>query len=82
LAQGRDSQAADLARQSLAGYKTRARDPDHSADVGDASLLLAHALAGMNDRVASQQAARQAYVSLAYSLGEDHESTRQALALR
>jgi hypothetical protein len=82
LAQGRDSQAADLARQSLAGYKTRARDPDHSADVGDASLLLAQSLAGMNDREGSHQAAQQAYVSLAYSLGEDHESTRQALALR
>jgi hypothetical protein len=82
LAQHRFPVAADLAQRSLALYKARARDADHSADVGEAALLVAQARTALHDVQGSREAARQAAVSLAYGLGEDNPLTQGALALR
>jgi hypothetical protein len=50
----------------------KARDPNASADVGEASL---------DDAPAAHNAAHQAVVSLTGSLGPDNALTRDALAL-
>jgi hypothetical protein len=82
VAQRRYTDAARDADDALREYKLRARDPAKSADVGEASLLLALAKSALKDSNGAQNAAQQAVVSLTASLGADNALTRDALALR
>ena len=72
--------ARRLAQEALAEDLRKARDPGASADVGEASLVLAEADKALDDAPAAH-AAHQAVVSLSASLGPDHALTRNARAL-
>jgi tetratricopeptide (TPR) repeat protein len=82
LAQKRYADAAGLASELLQECERRARNPEMSADVGEASLLLAQAKGASGDRQGMQNAARRAVTSLTASLGPDHALTREALSLQ
>ena len=82
LALGQYAEASRLAQEALTETRRKARDPDVSADVGEASLLLAKAKKALDDAPAAHDAARQAVVSLTSSLGADNALTRDALALQ
>jgi hypothetical protein len=81
LALGHYADATRLAQEVLTENLRRARDPKLSADVGEASLVLAKAERGAGDAPGAHAAAHQAAVSLTGSLGPDHALTREALAL-
>jgi tetratricopeptide (TPR) repeat protein len=81
LAMGQYADARRLAQEALTENLRKARDPGASADVGEASLVLAKAQRALDDAPAAHAAARQAAVSLAASLGPDNALTRDALAL-
>jgi hypothetical protein len=81
LALGQYADARRLAQEALTEDLRKARDPGASADVGEASLVLAKADRGLDDAPAAHDAARQAAVSLMGSLGPDNALTREALAL-
>jgi hypothetical protein len=81
LALGQYADAKRLAEETLTEDLRKARNASASADVGEASLVLAKAQKGLADAPAAQAAARQAAVSLTSSLGPDHALTREALAL-
>ncbi len=74
------SEAKRLAEEALTEDLRKARDPAASADVGEASLVLAEAHKALGDAPAAHAAAHQAIVSLTGSLGPDHALTRDALA--
>jgi eukaryotic-like serine/threonine-protein kinase len=81
LAQRRFSDAQAISLEARGLYERRARDRNASADVGEASLLLARALNASYDAEAQQRAANQAVISLRASMGEDNSLTREAVAL-
>jgi tetratricopeptide (TPR) repeat protein len=81
LALGQYADARRLAQEALTENLRKARDPGASADVGEASLVLAKAQKALDDAPAAHAAAHQAAVSLAASLGPDNALTRDALAL-
>ncbi len=81
LALGRYPDARRLAQEALTENLRKARDPGLSADVGEASLVLARAQRALDDAPATHAAAHQAVLSLSASLGPDHALTREALAL-
>ena len=81
LALGQYADAKRLAQEALTEDLRRARDPGVSADVGEASLVLAKAETALDDAPAAHAAAHQAVVSLTASLGPDHALTRDALSL-
>ena len=81
LALGEYADARRLAQEALTEALRKARDPGLSADVGEASLVLAKAQKALDDATAAHAAAHQAVVSLTASLGPDHALTREALAL-
>jgi tRNA A-37 threonylcarbamoyl transferase component Bud32 len=81
LAQRRFSDAQAISLEARGLYERRARDRNASADVGEASLLLARALNASYDAEAQQRAANQAVTSLRASMGEDNSLTREAAAL-
>jgi len=82
LAQGRSADALLYAKQALALSESRARNPAHSADVGEAALLVGQAERLLtNCRQASTLATRAA-ATLLSSLGETHPLTRAAFALQ
>jgi serine/threonine protein kinase len=81
LAQGQFAEASRLAQEALTEDLRKARNPAASADVGEASLVLAKARKALDDAPAARAAAHQAAVSLSASLGPDHALTRDALAL-
>ena len=58
-----------------------ARNPDASADVGEALLLVARAQRVLGRRAESVATARESAKALAAGLSEDHRLTREALAL-
>ena len=82
MAQKRYGDAARLAGELLDEDLRRARNPAASADVGEASLLLAQAKAAIGDRAGAHDAARQAVTSLTAGLGADHALTRAAMDLQ
>jgi hypothetical protein len=82
LAQKRYADAASLAKELLQECERRARNPEISADVGEASLLLAQAKAASGDSQGMQDAARRAVTSLSAALGPDHALTRAAFNLQ
>jgi serine/threonine protein kinase len=73
--------ASRLAQEALTEDLRKARNPPASADVGEASLVLAKAKKALGDTLAAHDAARQAGVSLSGSLGPNSALTREALAL-
>jgi eukaryotic-like serine/threonine-protein kinase len=81
LALGQYADARRLAQEALTEDLRKARDPGASADVGEASLVLAKADRGLDDAPAAHDAALQAAASLMGSLGPDNALTREALAL-
>ena len=82
MAQKRYDDAARLAGELLDEDLRRARNPAASADVGEASLLLAQAKAAIGDRAGAHDAARQAVTSLTAGLGADNALTRAAMDLQ
>ena len=82
LALGQYADARRLAQEALTETLRKARNPDLSADVGEASLMLAKAQKGLGNAPAARNAAHQATVSLTGSLGPDNALTRDALALQ
>jgi tetratricopeptide (TPR) repeat protein len=81
LALGQYADAGRLAQEALTETLRKARNPDVSADVGEASVVLAKAQKALDDAPAAHHAAHQALVSLTGSLGPDNPLTRDALAL-
>jgi len=61
--------------------ESRARDPNQSADVGEASLLVAQAKFARGDLEGARIAARRANQILTHALGADHSLTTAAAAL-
>jgi len=82
MAQKRYPEAIDLANELLKEQIRRARDPAMSADVGEASLLLALAKQAIGDQNGMREAARQAVISLTAGLGADNARTRDAMHLQ
>jgi serine/threonine-protein kinase len=82
FAQHRYSDAAHLAEEALRDDEQRARDPTASADVGEASLMLARTESALGNERERRQAAHQAVVSLTTSLGSDNVLTRDAQLLQ
>ena len=81
-AQRRYAEAATQAAAALGEFRQRARNPASSADVGEASLLLAQCDSALNNAQGMHDAADQAVVSLTASLGADNPLTRDALTLQ
>jgi tetratricopeptide (TPR) repeat protein len=82
MVQKRYADAVSLASELLQECARRARNPDMSADVGEASLLLAQAKGASGESQGMQDAARRAVTSLTAALGPDHALTRAALNLQ
>jgi hypothetical protein len=82
MAQKRYPEAIDLANELLKEQVRRARNPAMSADVGEASLLLALAKQAIGDQNGMHEAARQAAISLTAGLGADNARTREAINLQ
>ena len=73
--------ARAFATDALASSERTARDPAHSAHVGEALLLLAQAQRALGNRTEAVLTAKRATVSLLNALGEKHELTRTARTL-
>jgi hypothetical protein len=82
MAQKRYPDAIRLAGELLQEDLRRARNPEASADVGEASLLLAQAKAASGDQPGAHEAARQALVPLTSQLGAGNALTRAAANLQ
>jgi tetratricopeptide (TPR) repeat protein len=82
MAQKRYPEAIDLANELVKEQVRRARNPAMSADVGEASLLLALAKQAIGDQNGMREAARQAVISLTAGLGADNARTRDAINLQ
>ena len=80
LAQNRFADAAAIALEARGLYEKRARDPNVSADVGEASMELARAWQAQHD-ARWPAAAQQAVTSLQAALGDGNPKTRAAAAL-
>jgi serine/threonine-protein kinase len=77
-----DGPAAEaVARDGVAAVQRFALDPSRSADVGQARLQLARALALQGRWGEARQEAQRAAVALRHGFGEDHVETRQAESL-
>jgi serine/threonine protein kinase/tetratricopeptide (TPR) repeat protein len=73
-------QAETFAVAALRISESMARNPDHSADVGEALLALSAAQKARGD-ASARGSARRALQALSHSLGETHRLTRQAREL-
>lgn len=82
ISQQRYTDAARQAAAALHEYRQRARNPASSADVGEASLLLAQCKGALHDEQGMHDAANEAAVSLTASLGRDNDLTQDALTLQ
>ena len=73
--------ALQMAQAAVSVSERVARDPSHSADVGEALLLLAQAQHMWARREDAAANARRAHRALAHGLGDEHRLTREALEL-
>ena len=80
LAGGSAAVAERYAHAAVELAQAVARDPEQSADVGEALLLLGLAQRGAGNLSAARQSFQRATVSLANGLGTDHRLTRDARA--
>jgi len=78
VALGRTEDAESAAEEALSLFERRARQPEQSADVGEALLVLAQAKAGANDATAARAPASRAVVAPTNSLGADHPLSSRA----
>jgi tetratricopeptide (TPR) repeat protein len=78
LSGGSSAVAEHYARAAVEVAEAVARDPEQSADVGEALLLLGLAQRGAGDLPAARQSLQRAIVSLTNGLGADHRLTREA----
>jgi tetratricopeptide (TPR) repeat protein/tRNA A-37 threonylcarbamoyl transferase component Bud32 len=81
VAQGHIEDAESAAKEALSFSEKRARQPEFSADVGEALLVLAEAQRAGNDPSGARESAGRAVVALTNSLGADHPLTLKAVAL-
>lgn len=75
------AEAAKLAQEALQVAESRARDPQHSADVGEATLVLAQARLAQNDLPAAGAAAHRAETILTDAVGKEHSLTKAAAVI-
>jgi len=75
LARGKHTEAAESARASRALFEKNTLDPEQSADVGEALLVLAQAESAMGDAFAADRSFARASTSLQNGLGADHPLT-------
>jgi hypothetical protein len=78
LAGGSPAAAESYAQAAIELAQTVARDPEQSADVGEALLLLGLAQRAADNLAAARQSFERATVSLTNGLGADHRLTREA----
>jgi len=78
LASGAPAQAMAAAREAVAAAEAMAIEPQHSADVGAALMVLAHAQRASGDADGARAAAQRAAAVLASSLGPRHSQTLAA----
>ena len=81
IVQGRLDDAEHLADEELALASQRARNPEASADVGDAYLMKATTLARKGRETEARNAAIHARDALTKGLGPSHPLTREATTL-
>jgi tetratricopeptide (TPR) repeat protein len=74
--------AYTFAAAALRISESVARDPDRSADVGEALLALAAAQVARGDRSGARASMRRSVEALSSSLGEQHRLSREAADLR
>ena len=81
IARSNRDRALQMAEAAVSVSEKVARDPSHSADVGEALLILAQAqhMWGRPEDAAAN--ARRAQRALAHGLGDEHRLTREALQL-
>jgi tetratricopeptide (TPR) repeat protein len=78
LSGGSPAVAQSYAQAAVELARTVARDPEQSADVGEALLLLGLAQRAADNLDAAHQSFQRATVSLTNGLGADHRLTREA----
>jgi eukaryotic-like serine/threonine-protein kinase len=81
IADRRFEDAERTANEALALYKKRAREPDNSADVGEALLWIATAQRGLGENDRSYETAARAAHALQSGLGLQHPLTQEAVRL-
>jgi non-specific serine/threonine protein kinase/serine/threonine-protein kinase len=81
LAAGSPATALRYAQAAVEAAESVARDPEQSADVGEALLLLGLAERERGNSAAARDALRRATVSLGNGLGAEHPLTREARAI-
>jgi hypothetical protein len=81
LASSDAARAQTRATDAVAAAQHLARDPEKSADLGEALLLLAQAQQALGRHAEAVTSATRAASSLAAGLSEGHPLTRQALAI-
>ena len=79
---GRQQEAESFATAALRISSQIAREPNQSADVGEALLCLALVRRAQGDQNGAQAHIDRAIEALSNSLGRDHSLTREALALQ
>ena len=80
-AAGETPRAVQIGRDAVAAAERVARDPQRSADVGEALLLLAQAQRAAGAGTDAAASAERAAVALSSGLGDAHSLTREARAL-
>lgn len=75
LAQGVPVEAAESARKAVQLFEDNTLDPDQSADVGEALLVLAQAESALGDESAARRTVERASTALSNGLGTEHELT-------
>lgn len=81
LADANYERARHLAAESADAASRAARNADHSADVGQARLIEADALAGLGNVAAARTTIAAAIAALEHGFGPEHPDTRQARAI-
>lgn len=82
LALGRSAAALVTARDALQIAEANAPQPERSATVGGAFMVMAEAQRAAGDAEGARASAKHAAVALAGGLGPDHSATRAALRLQ
>jgi len=82
LQEGDDEYGLQLSLDLLEIASNRAREPNASADVGRAHMLVARALLALDRRDETENHLQRAIESLSNGLGADHPETRRAEDLR
>jgi hypothetical protein len=79
--QTRYTDAEAKATEALHLFEQRARNPELSADVGEAPLILAHDRRVLGDLYGARRFASRAVACLTAGLGAEHAKTREAAGM-